>query len=233
MSESRSEDTSLYLRTELLERIAHELRGPTGVTLGALDEIEHALGAEVVNQNRVLFAMARRGAKRVLRTAERLTRTALLESGSPHISRTLGDLRGVVQQAVQEAEQIEGRGSIKLELAIPAEPCIADFDSGWLTVAIGELVSQAIRCARRQVSVVLDATATSVRVSVSDDRTVVNDTPAARFVSLEDRRDSSLGWPLVCDVANAHDAELNSEPLRNEAGGIAGLRITLQLKASG
>src|SRR4051812_42731051 len=98
MSETR-EDASRYLRTELLERIAHELRGPAGVTLGALDELEHALGAQAVEQNQMLFAMARRGARRVLRTAERLARTALLESASQHITPVPSDLGKIVKQA--------------------------------------------------------------------------------------------------------------------------------------
>lgn len=234
MSEAaRSEELSRYLRTELLERIAHELRGPTGVTLGALDELERALGPELVEQNRVLFAMARRGARRVLRTADRLTRTSLLESGSPHIGRSLGDLRAVLQTAVQDAEQVEGRSSVRVAMELPGEPCLAKFDAAWMTTALGELVAQAIRCARRNVTVALSQLEGKVRLSVTDDRAVVSDTPAARFVSLQDRRDASLAWPLICDVARAHEGELSSEPVCDANGAVAGLRITFSLLSSG
>lgn len=232
MSESETrDDVSRYLRTELLERIAHELRGPAGVTLGALDELEHSLGTDTVEQNRMLFAMARRGARRVLRTAERLARTALLESASPHISPVASDIRAIVKQASEDAELTEGRSSVRLKVSLPDEPCLCEADGGWLSVALSELVSQAIRCARREVEVTVEAGA-ALAIRVSDDRTVVMEAPAGRFVAIEDRRDAALGWPLVCDVARAHGGNLATESLRSEAGAVTGYRVTLSLRAA-
>ena len=57
------EDADLYLRTEFLERVAHELRGPSGVTLGAIDEMELLLG-EDSEKVKPLLSMARRGIRR-------------------------------------------------------------------------------------------------------------------------------------------------------------------------
>jgi signal transduction histidine kinase len=230
MSETRG-DVSRYLRTELLERIAHELRGPAGVTLGALDELEHSLGSDTVEQNRMLFAMARRGARRVLRTAERLARTALLESASPHISPVPSDVRAIVKQASEDAELTEGRSSVRVKLNLPEQPCLCEADGGWLSVALSELVSQAIRCARREVEVNVECGA-SLTIRVSDDRTVVMEPPPDRFVALDDRRDAALGWPLVCDVARAHGGNLVTEPQHSAAGAVTGYRVTLSLRAA-
>lgn len=230
MSES-SDATSRYLRTELLERIAHELRGPAGVTLGALDELEHALGAEQAEQHRLLFAMARRGAKRVLRTAERLTRTALLESGAFAVHVGSADLSKLVRQAVRDAELIEGRSSVQVRLAAPEEPCVVEVDSGWCAVALSELVSQAIRCARRSVEVSIEQHGSTVTVHVRDDRAAVMEAPEQRFVSLQDRRDAALGWPLICDVARAHHATIASDAIRDEKGALLGARTSLSLAA--
>lgn len=224
--------TSRYLRTELLERIAHELRGPAGVTLGALDELEHALGAEQSEQHRLLFAMARRGAKRVLRTAERLTRTALLESGSFAVHAGSTDLRTLVRQAVRDAELIEGRSSVQVRLTVPEEPCVVDVDSGWWAVALSELVSQAIRCARRNIEVSLEQEGAAMTVHVRDDRAAIIEPPAKRFVTLEDRRDAALGWPLICDVARAHRATVTSDAVRDEKGALLGSRVSVTLAAS-
>jgi signal transduction histidine kinase len=230
MSDSSNDGASRYLRTELLERIAHELRGPAGVTLGALDELEHALGAEQAEQHRLLFAMARRGAKRVLRTADRLTRTALLESATLTVHCAPTDVRTLVKQAVRDAETIEGRMSVQLRLTLPEEPCFVDVDSGWWAMAIGELVSQAIRCARREVEVLVQPRAGVVTLQVRDDRVAIVDAPAERFVSLKDRRDAALGWPLIFDVARAHRAQLTNEPLRDGNGAVTGLRVTVELR---
>jgi FixJ family two-component response regulator len=102
-----------------------------------------------------------------------------------------------------------------------------------LTVALSELVSSAIRCARRAVEVLVETSGSMLVVRVSDDRTVAMDAPpAARFVALEDRRDAALGWPLVCDVARAHGGELRTEPLQNEAGTVTGYRVALSLRAA-
>lgn len=228
--EPLGDDTGRYLRTELLERIAHELRGPVGVTLGALDELEHSLGSEVVEQNRILFAMARRGARRVLRTAERLTRTALLESAPLKLTLLPTDVRGIVEQAAQEAEGVEGRSSVRLMLSVPSEPCPAEVDANWLGLALTELIAQAIRCARREVEVVVSTAQQEVRVTVRDDRSVVTEPPAQRFVSLTDRRDAALGWPLICDVVRAHGAQLESEELRIPDTATAGYRVAMRLR---
>jgi K+-sensing histidine kinase KdpD len=221
-----SDERSRFLRTEFLERVAHELRGPAGVTLGALDELEHSLGAEVVEQNRTLFAMARRGVRRVLRTSDRLTRTAQLEGGTAHVTRLPADLRTLVRQAVQEAELIEGRSSVKVTLRLPEEPCASEVDGAWLAIALMELVAQAIRCARREVEVSLQARGNQLRLVVGDDRIAVMDMPAARFVVLQDRRDSALNWPLVNDVARAHGAALATETLRTGET-VNGFRVSL------
>lgn len=228
MSESPGSDTGRYLRTELLERIAHELRGPAGVTLGALDELEHALDGAQLEQNKVLLAMARRGARRVLRTAERLTRTALLEAGSA-LSRAPGDVAAICAQSVAESEQIEGRASVRVKTSFPDLPVLADIDASWLGLALAELVSQAIRCARRHVEVRVAVVGDHIEVHVEDDRIALIPPPEQRFVTLEDRRDAALGWPLVCDVARAHAGTLRSEALHSEVGAVKGARTTLTL----
>src|SRR5690606_33938923 len=87
------QESARYVRTELLERIAHELRGPAGVTLGALDEIERVLASVEGEDARALLLMARRGIRRILRTAERLTRTAQLEAGPVQLSSAHHDVR--------------------------------------------------------------------------------------------------------------------------------------------
>ena len=108
-------DTERYLRTELLERIAHELRGPAGVTLGALEEIERLLArSEIEEESRALISMARRGARRVLRTAERLTRTAQLEAGPTQMASTLLDVREIVARVARETELLEGRSTVRV-----------------------------------------------------------------------------------------------------------------------
>jgi signal transduction histidine kinase len=212
------ESVDQYLRTELLERIAHELRGPAGVTLGALDEIERLLGQQDNEESRALLSMARRGAKRVLRTAERLTRTAQLEAGIQQLATIAIDVRELVARATREAEQLEGRSAVQVELVLAAQPCVAHVDSNWLAAALQEVFSQSIRCARSQVQISVQCEGSSVRITARDDRTANPELPEARFLPLRDRRDCALGWPLARDVAAAHGGEITISPAPNADG---------------
>jgi len=227
-------DTDFYLRTELLERIAHELRGPTGVTLGALDEIERLLArTEIEEESRALLSMARRGARRVLRTADRLTRTAQLEAGPPHMAGTLLDVREIVARVARDAEQLEGRSAVRVELVTSAQPCVAQVDANWLGAALSELFSQAIRCARSHVQIQVQTEDGFVRISANDDRANNVEVPDARFLPLRDRRDCGLGWPMALDVARAHGGGLViSMQQAADTGRSMGALAVLSLKAA-
>ena len=106
MDDGKGDDS--YLRTAFLERVAHELRGPAGVIHGALQELEVAL-AQQNGEHEVFLAMAKRGLKRILRTADRLQTTGQLERGAPQLTLSRCDLRALVQQAVSDAQTVEGR----------------------------------------------------------------------------------------------------------------------------
>jgi len=226
------DDTSNYLKTELLERIAHELRGPAGVTLGALDEIERLLGQLDNDESRALLSMARRGARRVLRTAERLTRTAQLEAGQLPVMTTLLDIREIVARAARDAEQLEGRSAVQVELLTAAQPCVAHVDPNWLGVALGEMFAAAIRSARSLVQIKVHCEGGTVSISAQDDRTNTIEVCYTRFIPLRDRRDCALGWPLARDVARAHGGDLVIEDKpAADTGRSLGAVAVLSLKA--
>jgi len=94
-----------YLRTAFLERLAHELRGPAGVIHGALQELEAALGPSA-GEHEVFLGMAKRGLKRILRTADRLQHTGQLERGTLEPSPVGCDLGALLKQAVSDAQFI-------------------------------------------------------------------------------------------------------------------------------
>lgn len=231
VSSSESTETprvsqSQYLRTTFLEALAHELRGPSGVTLGALDELELALG-ENAAAHATLFAMARRGVRRVLRSAERLSRTAQLELPNHVISREEVDLIKLVERSTKEAELVEARRGVKVELTLPEGKPVARVDSSWLGAAMAELVGAALRSARRSVLVELQQAGDSYRFVVCDDGAPGSLPRTRRFEPSEDRRDAGLAFPMVKEVAEAHGGELS---IRN--GETAGLLAVLTFPAA-
>lgn len=193
-------DRPELLGPEFLNRVAHELRGPVGVTLGALDEIELALG-DAAERTRPFLAMARRGAYRVLRTADRLSRSAQLEAGV-QFRFAATDLRQLVRQACVEALRLEERANVRLEVLLPEESRSVSVDAGWVQSALTELIAHAMRRAKSVVSVqITDERA----LIITDDGPIHNASlHTRRFEPGAHRRDAGLALPLAHEVALAH-----------------------------
>lgn len=205
---AEEDEEDRFLKTEFLERIAHELRGPSGVTLGALDELELALSSGDTTRVQSLLSMARRGARRVLRTADRLSRSAQLEAGTASVSPFPIDVRGLVSRATLEATDTEGRSSVNIATELADYPCMAAVDAGWLGAAVAELVGQAIRAASRSVRVRVEKDGETICIVVTDDRAAQPEGARPRFARHGTRRDMGLDVPLVHDVARMHGSEL-------------------------
>jgi len=197
----------VYMRTEFLERLAHELRGPAGVTAGALDEIELALGPEA-EKLRDYFLMARRGVRRILRAADRLQRTAVLEAGAPNWAKVSTDLRELVAEAAKESELLEARRGVCVSVSASDEPCLVAAHPEWVRAAISEIVGNAIRYARKTVSVHTEIAGDEATVTVTDDGPGFTGPPARRFEHTPTKRGLCLSMPLVVDVVVAHGGRL-------------------------
>jgi K+-sensing histidine kinase KdpD len=189
------------------ERVAHELRGPAGVTLGAIDELELALGAQAEN-HRALLAMARRGVGKVLRTAERLSKKSQLDSGRAVMAATQVDLRELVARAGKDAEQMEARRGIEVKVEAGDTPQLATLDESWALTAVTELVSLGIRAARREVRITLTREGERARVAVTDDGRPPASPVQSGHASPADRRSACLSVPLTQGIARALGAEL-------------------------
>jgi signal transduction histidine kinase len=222
------DESHTYLRTEFLERIAHELRGPAGVTRGALDEIERALGPKAA-EVKPFFAMARRGIGRILRSADRLQRTAQFELHRESGPRVPADLRRIAAEAAREAEEIESRRNIRVAVAAGDQPCFVAVDASWLSAALAEIVGNAIRFAQASVSVETAIADSEARVTILDDGPGFAGPPPQRFRAPYPRRGLGLSLPLVSDILEAHSGKLLFQDLKAE-GHEAGTRVIVALK---
>lgn len=216
-----------YLQTDFLDRVAHELRGPAGVALGALEELEHSLPAEHAETVMALLTMARRGIRRVLRTADNLHRAGQLEGQRVEWTRAPSDLHEILRSAARDAEALESRRGIRVHIEAAPEPCIVNCDAAWLGTALGELVMNAIRHAKRTASVRIVLEPDFVRIVVSDDGRGFSSEPIARFERPSERRGLGLSIPMVRDVMRAHAGELSIE--RSDDPEMPGARVVLSL----
>ena len=219
-------DQARYLRTDFLARIAHELRGPSGVALGALAELERAGGDPA--RTAALLQMARRGIERTLRTAERLERTAQLEADRVEWEREPCDLREIVRTAVASTELLERRSGVSVDSTVEGAPCTLLGDCAWLKAAVAELVSNAIRHARRAVTVTLRRRGAELVLRICDDGPGFSTPLEWRFASPSRRQGLALSLSLVRDVARAHGGQFTVER-SDEATPLVGGRVELCL----
>jgi signal transduction histidine kinase len=196
-----------YLRTTFLERIAHELRGPAGVTLGALNEVERALRVQA-EEFQPLLGMARRGIRRILRTADRLDRAAQLEVARPVWRKTAIDLESLVAAVAGEVALLEARSGVSVALSQSGAPCVIDADASWIRAAVGELVANAVRFARTRVSVETRPVDGEAWVLIADDGPGFGGPVQPRFDPPITGRGLGLSLPLVQDVVDGYAGRL-------------------------
>jgi signal transduction histidine kinase len=213
----------VFIRTSFLERLAHELRGPSGVTLGALDEIEHALGEEAV-RIRPLLEMARRGSRRVLHTADRLSQTAQLEGAKAAPLLAPADLRLVVHRGLGRALALEGRRAVRMEEDFPAVPVRARIDETWFEAAVFELGCETLARARSLVDVGFEHGAGTISLRMRIDAEALPREPVCRFSAHAEQPDAGLAFALVRDVAESHGGALR---MAVEAPGTSTFRLEL------
>jgi len=192
------------------ERVAHELRGPAGVTLGAIDELELALGASA-EAHRALIAMARRGIGKVLRTAERLSRKSQLDAGRANMAPTSLDLRALVTRAREEAEQLESRRGIEVTVEASEDSWLMTLDESWTQVVLTEMISLSIRAARREVKIALKRENDRPLVVITDDGRPPAAPVQGGHASPVDRRTACLSLPVAHGAARILGAELTME----------------------
>lgn len=234
-SAASSADTEMtperFLRTEFLHRLAHDLRGHAGVIHGALQELEASFeGDKTAGSSSVtFFGMAKRGVKRILRTADRLQQTGQLERGAPMLTPTECDVRALVQQAAEEAHGIEGRKKISVELDMPAVIVACQADTHWLQSAFVELASNAIRHAQSRVRVTVTNQPEQVSVEFSDDGRPSGAFGPTRFQAPRERRGLGLGLSLVHDVAQAHNGTLQIGFAKTDSNDPFSAKVTLTI----
>lgn len=207
MSESGD---SRYVETAFLMRIAHELRGPAGVIQGSLGEISAALGDDAERYRRLL-AMAERGVARVLRTATLLEQTGQLAAGDVTLERQPCDLRDLARAALERAKSIEVRRKVEVELELPDRSAVAAVDPEWMTIALAEIASNAIRHATRRVRAVVEASGDRAGVVLIDDGAPFTPFAPVRFEPPPERRGHGLALAIARDVIAAHGGALTIE----------------------
>ena len=121
--------------------IAHDVRGPIGVIVAVLHEIEQSAGAAVGADLERLLEMARRSTRKLERTAATLDAVAQLEQ--PQLSTV--DLCHMLHAAVDRMRSLERRSELKLTLPSATGTTRVQVAPALFPHALEELVGWALR----------------------------------------------------------------------------------------
>jgi signal transduction histidine kinase len=146
-------------RRVLPSRIAHEIRTPLGVLLGALSQIEPT------STNTKTLELARRALAQLTRLSDRLSLLSRAASGfADGLEVQPVAIGEAVQQAVQVVQESRRRRGVTVHNEVPPADVRVSADPRMLVAAIAEIVDNAVRHASSRVD---------VSIAVQDDRAVV------------------------------------------------------------
>ena len=227
-------ERELWITQELFRKVAHDIVGCAGITRGALREIELSLGQPPTAQQAALFAMTKRGVVKLERLARRLRLAGLAEGNNASAaSLEHRDLREVIDAAIAEATELDGRKTVTFEYHKPDAPVYVRADVDLLRAALSELISNALRFARQRVQLSLAREGDKIAVVIHDDGPGFS----AEFVAQLDppglrprdgQRGSGLSLAGALAVAALHGGAVRIET-PGEAGG--GGRVNFALPA--
>ena len=208
-----------------LSRIAHELRGPAGVALGAAQELARQSG-----EGQQFVGMMQRGLNRVLRVADRLSRASALDNDAVKFSLGALNITELVAREAQSAADLEHKASVSVTFDLPKETLIASSDADWLSFCLREVVANAIQHAKSAVRVRLAPAGNEVMLSIDDDGPGFRESPDFSFDAAPNpRRGVGLSLPIChCVMTKGHGGSF-----RTEASELGGARVVMTLQRGG
>jgi signal transduction histidine kinase len=199
------------LKSDFIAIASHELRTPLGLILGNAALLKDFSGGELsVYADAVLSA-----AKRMRLLIEEMTNMNMLEAGSAKLMMAMNSLGTIVEAAHNEVRGLVDAKGQELELRLPNEPLQAMIDSPKLTMAVMNLLNNAIRFTPEGggIQLSLEHHGDEAWILVKDDGIGVEDdqrhTIFDLFYQVEDhltrRHDGlGLGLAIVKSVADSH-----------------------------
>lgn len=185
---------------------AHQLRTPAAGIRASVAAMLRA--GDEAERERMVDHLARESA-RMSRLLSSLLRVARLDSGEAP-TRRAADVAELAREAVERQRTLAPRLQFGLETD---GDTTAEVDAGAIGEALGNLLDNAVRYARRSVRVHVAADDGEVRVDVHDDGAGVADGDQERiferFVSFDEGAGSGLGLPIARGIARAHGGELS------------------------
>ncbi|MGH9068760.1 MAG: ATP-binding protein, partial [Acidimicrobiales bacterium] len=209
------------MKTEFLSRVGHELRTPLTGIMGFTDLLARADAPP--ERARVWHGEVLEQSKRLLRTVEMLEFFASAGAGRVQLRRERVNPRSVAEDVVERwSSRVTGAHTIVRRVARDLPPVMGD--RRWLTLAVDELVDNAVKFSPDGGRVILRVEPgpdrRSVEISVTDQGKGMSEEEAGRAFADFAQGDSSdtrsygglgLGLSLVQRVAEGHGGRVTCE----------------------
>lgn len=199
------------LKSDFIAIASHELRTPLGLILGNAALLKDFSGGDLA-----VYADAVLGsAKRMRILIEEMTNMNMLEAGSAELIPAMKELTGIVEDAKKEVQALAEAKGQTLTLKLPEDSLLAMVDGPKLTIAITNLLNNAIRFTPEggQVQLQLEHHGHEAWIMVRDDGIGLEEdhreTVFDLFYQVEDhltrRHDGlGLGLAIVKAIAESH-----------------------------
>ncbi len=199
------------LKTDFIAIASHELRTPLGLILGNASLLKELTGEEVSEHADAILTSAMR--MRVL--IEDMTNLNMLQAGSANLVLSKRPLQHIVQLAYEEALELAEAREQTIKLALPTETLEAMVDEQKITLALTNLINNAIRFTpkERELRLTLEQHGHEAWLRVYDEGIgLVPDeleTVFDSFYQVEDHLTRQhdglgLGLPIVKAIAESH-----------------------------
>jgi PAS domain S-box-containing protein len=222
------------VQTNLLSMVAHDIRAPLGVIVGAVNELSQTDVGDMNSEQKFLLTLVRRSVERLTRLASNLVFLGRMESGRVELKKRRTDLRPLVRGVADEIQRIDAGTNIELGVNLPDEPVEATVDSDRFVQVVTNLLSNAVRFGRKVVSVELSGTKDKVVLVVRDDGPGIPEGSLVRIFERFSRLDAprsgtGLGLAIVRGIVDAHGGTVRAQNLQDEDSSLTGARLTVEL----
>jgi signal transduction histidine kinase len=193
--------------------ISHDLRTPLTLILAPLDNLLQASGLDAGERRSI--ETIRRNAQQLRRLIDQLLDVEKIQAGRTDLSRTLTDLRGLVENVVEKFFGEAAKRKLQIE-AVVGEVRPLSIDGGWIDSALMNLVANATRFARHIIRLRARDAAEAVIIEVEDDGVGISSEELPhifdRFVQAgtarERRGGSGLGLAIAREAVRLHGGML-------------------------
>jgi len=218
---------------DFFARVSHDLRSPLGIVMHVMQRLEADLGAALSDEQKVLLKLGGRGVRRLQGFVERVGLLSELENDDLEVSTQPVDLGQLLKRAVEANVAHEPRSDVTVSYEAPASTCMALADAALLSRAVGELLTNAVAHARRNVRAGIIGDGPSI--FIEDDGPGVQEHARKslyqRFVVRDARGGLGIGLSMVRELlhAQAGDIRLEQSTLPPGRPDTVGARFVLSL----